>query len=631
MPLNNRRDWGPKIAIILGAGVLFLLVGDVWEWLRGGLGWRWDYQPPTGPNEWVPALVAVSIYFVGALLLDRHPRRRAVLLWSYFGSAILPWLFLYRWGQDPLYLQFTRTISRRSIGFQQIAADWQVVGLLKDWTVAQSAFEEFGAIHVATAPPGLPLMYEAAVSVMSWLPRAADAVAAVFRPMQCQNLELMSFSDSEISAALLGVLSPFWAAMAVFPLHWLARQIVGDRVASRTVLLWALVPGIVAFTPSPSTVYPVLSLLVVAAFWHALVSQRGIYATLSGLGMFVASFVNFATLPIVFLVFMLGMLYHISLRPHFRWTGFLREGALFVVGFLLPWGILAVLGLPDPVAMLRTGMLLHVGMAVSQKPYLPWIGLGLYDYALFLGLPLALLVVLRLRRGIRSPVELMACATSVTLLVLALSGITRGENGRIWLFMTPFSLLVAVSALSERTRAHFDAVVLVQSACVLFGGLFLVTMSSGLVDPPASPPTLSDPHIVFESDYVFDGSLRLTGYGGTVRMKQLTLDLSWQVVEDVDQPYYYAVIPVAPDGKVYSTGRVYQPFDFSPEDYPATCWRPGQTVMDRIVIPLEGSPPEGDWWVSLSLHDFATYEKVSVRNAVGELDHQAGLGPLPSQ
>jgi hypothetical protein len=90
-------------------------------------------------------------------------------------------------------------------------------------------------------------------------------------------------------------------------------------------------------------------------------------------------------------------------------------------------------------------------------------------------------------------------------------------------------------------------------------------------------------------------------------------------------PYFFAALPVAPDG---STGEavVWQP---DATRYPTTCWLPDSVVGDTIQIPLPDDAPEGDWYISLSAFaDVANPMETVAVETQGTTDRQIGLGPI---
>jgi hypothetical protein len=98
----------------------------------------------------------------------------------------------------------------------------------------------------------------------------------------------------------------------------------------------------------------------------------------------------------------------------------------------------AVLG-HHPLASLHAALAIHRETYTAPRSYALWLVFDLLDLALFLGPPVAALLVARMAR---SP---MARALGLALAVLVLSGATRGEVGRIWIPLMPLLLVAAVA------------------------------------------------------------------------------------------------------------------------------------------------------------------------------------------
>jgi hypothetical protein len=103
--------------------------------------------------------------------------------------------------------------------------------------------------------------------------------------------------------------------------------------------------------------------------------------------------------------------------------------------------------------------------------------------------------------------------------------------------------------------------------------------------------------------------------------------LHWEALRRNDRPYYFSAVLVGPDGRALP-GVVWQPLATR---YPTTCWSPGQSVIDRIELPLGNEPPPGEWWLSLSAFGMAGEQPTAnlpVTLPGGARDTQVGLGPL---
>jgi hypothetical protein len=92
----------------------------------------------------------------------------------------------------------------------------------------------------------------------------------------------------------------------------------------------------------------------------------------------------------------------------------------------------------DVVGAARTALRIHRQDYTAPRSYLLWLPFNLLDTAIFLGLPVAALLVRRAGEGgLPSRVVLGA------LLLLDVTGTVRGEAGRIWTPLLPFLLLGA--------------------------------------------------------------------------------------------------------------------------------------------------------------------------------------------
>lgn len=98
-------------------------------------------------------------------------------------------------------------------------------------------------------------------------------------------------------------------------------------------------------------------------------------------------------------------------------------------------------------------------MAAAGRDRLTWTWMNLYDFALFLGPALTIAAVagtVRLVRSVRTAdAGAWLCLGGVAALVLLdLSGTTRGEVGRIWVFLMPFFALTATRAAWAEAPPH---------------------------------------------------------------------------------------------------------------------------------------------------------------------------------
>jgi hypothetical protein len=286
------------------------------------------------------------------------------------------------------------------------------------------------------------------------------------------------------------------------------------------------------------------------------------------------------------------------------------------------------------VEAILAAMRVHLSM---RRPYLPSLGLHVWDFAVYSGLAatgLALACVLTVRPP---AISRLALAFGLTLLAVLVSGSAQGEVGRVWLFFMPVVLLLAANTLCQLSSSQRALMVGAQAFWLIVLAASHVPIDTWLGPPPSyaeiARPNLDAP--VISANATFGDELLLTGFQGEYwpDRRMLTVALHWRPLRQMTTPYYFSAVPVAPDGRSLP-GVHWQPFA---EMYPTTCWQPdpsGPDVVDQIDLSLGDAPAQGNWWLSLSVFAIAgdqSLPPLPVRLADGSQDHQLGMGPLPVQ
>lgn len=621
----------PVVAITGGAWLLAAALAlDLTPWLRGGYGWRWPYEPVPAARA-ILLVGATAIYTGGAWLLLRRTRRPAPgLAWNVLGAAILPLAAIALRHDDVTYELFVRTASPMTTGPHMAAAtiDWES-DAWHDWPATMRELNERGNRHAALSPPGLPLWNHALNVALDRIPQLTDRLHRALLPYQCHNTNLLNYTPAEWASAWFGILMPLWAALAALPLYVVAARLIGPDAAREVAAWWALVPALVMFAPSWNTLYPVLSLI---AFGLLLIGlERGPGAARGALALILAGvtcglliFANLSTVPLIGLLGFYTLLHTLNEQRR-AWQRAVAVGVWVGVGLALPWLVYGAITGGTPVAIVRAALDAHLEL---ERAYLAWVWLHAWEWALFSGLPLVVLWLVAGMRGIRPAGggARLALALILTLAVVDLSGLARGETGRVWLFFTPFVLIAARDGLRRLTGGPgrgrpWLAIALGQAALMLALATHWNVIGSELTPPPDPPGGVGAAR---PADAVFGGALHLRGWDATVQDGVVVLRLDWQADERPTVAYFFSALLVAPDGAPVPQAVVWQPFDTR---YPATCWAPGEWVGDTVRLPLPPDAAPGEWWISLSvLGDAARdYQPVPLSSGDGV---QIGLGPI---
>lgn len=621
-----------SISLALTA-VLTLIIGlDLTPWLRGGYGWRWNYDPAALGRTVL--LVAVTlIYVVGGWALIHRKSAAFTLIWALIGTVALSLGTTYAHYGNPLPVLFARTLDVTTTGQHDSALqlDWENEQW-RDWSDFMRQLDG----HIALSPPGGTFVYGTLNATLENTPTLAEALREPLFGYQCHNYAFINMTPAQQATTWFGILLPLWSALTVLPLYAAAKRLIDEQGARWAVLWWALVPGLAGFSASWNTLYP---LLAITALWCL---QRGFsgkppWFIAAGLITGLALFTNFAfvPLPAVFGFYTLGYywFHERENQPIYRPV---IVGLWFGLGLLIPWMAFFIPTGETPFDMLNAALDYHFDL---ERPYWFWLGMHVWDWLLWAGLAFSLLslggIITWARQRTANP-PLLALSTVLTIIIIALSDTARGETGRVWLFLSPFLVIAAVDAvkrLSDGPTASLRAITALQAAATVI----LVATVPVMGYPPSQKPAIMPPvadtqpiNAMFslsEQGEVF----QLTGWRGDTQDNAVMLDFVWEGEQHTVDPLWFGAFLIGPDGTL-TEPTLWQPGQINGDAarYPTTCWADGQAISDSIRLPLPDEAVNGDWWVSLAVFgDAAMPEgRLQVTYPDASSDVQVGLGPI---
>ncbi|NDJ76974.1 MAG: glycosyltransferase family 39 protein [Chloroflexi bacterium] len=616
-----------------------LFVTDAFPWLRGDVSWipldgrwRWPYEPPDAGQMILP-VVGVGIYVAGAVALLRTERTRYLLLWAFGGAVLVPLLVLTIEG-NPLFLLFTRSASQYTGGYQYAAAVSPDLGeSLQDWPDFMDQFQTETKLDppggVALSAPGLFTVYHLTGQTFDAVPPAADQFGSMVRPLQCQNLEMMTWSDADMASAWLQILMPLWAALGIAPLYRLGVALFDRERARLAVALWPLVPGLAIFQPRFNVFYPLMTALMLLWLWRGMDRNRPLWIGLAGAMLSVGLLFNLSLVPLGLLAgfFILGYRLLYQKEPFILAV---RDLWAFGAGCLSAWLVLWAVSFQSPYNLVTYALDQHYNM---YRPYWPWLIMHPYDMFLFVGLPVAVLAVWRMIQlhQLRSkPVtasDVLVGASALALIILVFSGTARGETGRVWLFFAPVWLLLAADMLAGQRRRERVYVLVLQAVVLICMAAVLRATVTTLTEPPTTESASHPPTFPYNATLV-QGDDEITFVGMSVEPTDthVTLDLHWRAESRIKRPYVLTLVSVRPDGSPGAT------LEWSPQGwenpYLPSCWEPGQEFIDVVDVSLGEDVMPGNWTFSVRVVDYVTREPMQVVKADGTQDRQIGIGPV---
>ncbi len=713
MTNHATRNTNPASLILCAIAlttILFLaaLALNLSPYLRGPDEWRWAYALPGKPARlWIPALVLL-LYLVlisiwgKHITKEPHPPRRytwGFLLCLVLAVPLVQASLLALDYSDVLKPVFYRTVSASASGVFSVGSTIEDGG---DFLHCYPALMPTLPVHPQRYPPGLPLLFYLARRLLEKTPALANALGFHLRLYQCHDLTMMRLPNTTISSAIIQVALPLVSGLTLLPLYGLAQQLYGRRTAAWAAAIYPLVPSFALWSGRWEQFYPLLACTAWYFFHISLTHSRrptlsqsavhnlqsairnprsAIYSLTAGLTLSIASMLNFGNLALLLpmALFALSWLFTqpsvtSNLQPPIsnlqslisNLQSLISNLLAFLVGLSSLWIIYQLAFGTGFLDIWRVSMSYHLGL---NRSYWTWLGYHLYDFFIFLGLPLALLFLIALVKAMRdlirpthyaptppyphtsspSPfaIDALALGFALGLLILDLSGTSRGEVARVWLFLTPFAVIVAARGLA---RLHFGQwgyiLVAFLLALQLFTfNTFLRVVTTGLTDPPAREHLFEPPSIAHPLNARFGDAIALLGYdleqeppsasGGTEEVQLppasggaggvLHLTLYWKSLKPMAQPYTVFTHLVGPDGQLAGQ-RDNMPLR---DTAPTTCWLPGEVFADPYDIPISPQVRPGDYVLETGLYFWETGERLPATGPTATPDHRLILTYVP--
>jgi hypothetical protein len=458
---------------LLTAGFVLAVAFDTPPEIRGPAPyppeWQWARREGPTSGRFGPALLAGAgllglLAVSGSAWARRRPRLAAPLLIA-IGIPLGTGFSLALLGLEPggaLPTVASRVMSRTYTSYYTVAISPEAedpLVFLDRHTSLLPGFRE-SAKHAATHPPGPVLYYRGLIALC----QRAPSITAVLLDWQGHDPgrppRLPNTPESKAAALLGGLLLMLLGAAAAWPIAALCGGLAGDPLAgARAGLLWVLLPGPALMVPQfdQALALPIAAVAaLLAAAAGAQIPGRGFgafapasaaAAVAAGLAAGVALFVSYGSMAFLAIAG-LAALSPVALDPKRRRSavGLFLLAAVVAAGVI---GLTALLG-HEPLAAARTALAIHHETYTAVRSYALWLFFNPLDLAVFLGVPVAVLALARMVEALRSgpPAHLadrFTAGVALGLVLLGLSGSTRGEVGRIWIPLMPLLLIAALT------------------------------------------------------------------------------------------------------------------------------------------------------------------------------------------
>jgi len=450
---------------VVGAGAAVVAAVLLWlDWLPLGVLGQWVWMRRVavvvpGPELAVALgiVVGVSVVVLAVLRSDLQLTRTVatLLLVVIFAASIIAAVGLVASDPDLWANGALAVISDTSMGYYGQALSLSGVSDAFSYYSARVASSRLPD-RVRTHPPG-PIIFfyllrqwlEYAPGVIDWGETALaqrGISPAQFHGI-ARGLTQMPLSRRDVTLAvpIAFILSVLGAAV-VLPAYGIGTVAFDRRTGLVAALLAGTVPSLLHFVPSIDGIGAVLAL---SYLWLWMLAVRRaevwlyILAALGATAMLLWSF-GYAILLVLAVIMAIpvwGQTYPDEMSRHLRgvaWGVLVFAAVHQLLSSGLEYNIL--IALPASVAVHRQVL------ATAGRSYWLWLPMNLYDFLLFMGPALATMSVAAIYNGLeqqRWPAlpQGLVIGLLVIVALLLLSGSTRGEVGRIWVFLMPLAAL----------------------------------------------------------------------------------------------------------------------------------------------------------------------------------------------
>ncbi len=624
-----------------------LVITALWfDWLpvlRGNSEWQWPLRVNVDLTRVFIPLTALTLYAAsGAWWLRRFEREtasrsnlRVFLLFLTLAAPLIQLALAAGVSRVPLLEFFGPTVSVHNSGyFTTAVATPDLNQLLANYPSIMPTLP----IHAQSHPPGPVIVHWLNWQFFRAVDPLADSIAMPLRTLQCHNPGLMALDNAQIASATAGMLLPLIGGLAVWPLYAFGKRVAGSKAAVMTALLFPIMPLFAMWPAQWDQIYPLL-LLIGLYLAHVGLEHNSLWRIfIAGVPLSLASFFSVGNFVLMAIVGLYGAAWLWSQRESRR-LSVAHSVHLFIVfalGCASIWIAYALIYGVNPIDVISIGSRLAWESTTSRRVYSLWLLWNPIDFATFLGVPIVVLLLLNVSRIVKPSGVLrpLTIATLATFVMLNLSGIVRGEVGRLWIYFGPLLALIVVKGsrnagwdaqpaqgdVMTTTRLAHPVPRAVQPALLIgLVSLQLLTMNtrwlvndSFLGEPPPRTPNFVAPEPSIKSYASFDHQIAFQGYDAKVSSGVVNLTLYWQAL--AQPPHAYTVFAHVYDANGQAVGQQ----DNMPvnNQLPTTCWRPGEYVSDPYTIALMDGA-RGPFTIEVGLYRLETGDRLPLTDGAG--------------
>ena len=403
-------------------------------------GWYWQFRFKETPNLWMFFLIAVLSIIVVIVVLKhpRHTKRNIILL------IVLGYFLQLSFG-------FTEADRLDAISTKYSLSGHKSYALYAaDRPPLENIFLHYEEIYgvdqyAGTKPPGVILFYV-----------LTQRASALFFPQDSYDLRLSGLMT------FITYLYPLIACLTLPILYRFSRLFLDAEKAIFPPLLYIFFPNFLLMPLFLDQVlYPLLFILTLDLVLRALIQRSPVLAFCAGVAIYVTVYFTFSLLPLLFLALVLIGVFYLS-QQNKKIKDYLALIIGLFAGLLIAFAFFRLFLHYTPLLRYTNAITYHRDAKSFQsgmKQILSASLLNNIDFAVSIGFPIAILSLIRGGRAIGAflkrhvtYLDVVTLAFGITYLALLIVGQTRGEVGRLWLYLAP--LLAIFSSIEAHKLFH---------------------------------------------------------------------------------------------------------------------------------------------------------------------------------
>ena len=348
---------------------------------------------------------------------------------------------------------------------------------------------EGDVLHQGTHPPGLLLLNRAALDLAEAFPGFCSMLqtlippgsALIFRDLEWQARIAPRLTPTQFSAlATLSVLSLLLTSCLPAVTYSIARQFGNAGNAWQSAVLSTTIPAIAVFQPRSDTVYATTSALILLLMLRTLhatrLATRLCWAAVAGLAVFCGLLVSLAHLPVLVAIAAYTLALLLLRRRHsssaepdasvLTLAAIATSGGTTLLSFLTTLVISSRLCGCSFAAIWQQNLVNHADFYQQySRTWIKWFFVNPIELGVATGFAVMLIVPIALYRQFRfvlqyvrsgEPVHfgrlyqaLLSLSLTATWLLLHCSGKNMGEAARLWIFLTPWWMLILAAPVGN--------------------------------------------------------------------------------------------------------------------------------------------------------------------------------------